>query len=118
MITTNDKKIGYIFSNFTRSFDDYHLDNSRIHLVSSVLYDEDKDGLFSERVFNYTECFKNSWESEDSYLFIVTLNRIQKDVTVKRSGNLIVAIISLDDLIGHLNFTTKSHELFEDIFGG
>nr|QWO71402.1 RNA polymerase [Asterophora parasitica] len=114
-----EKKIGYILSCFTRSLDDYHLNNNRIHLISSVLYDDSSDGLFIDRYKNYINSVKSDYgnEGEFSYLFMVGLNRVNSDVSVKLFGSLIVAFVSLDDLIGHLNFTKKSNELFEDIFG-
>src|SRR5579863_2718112 len=111
---------------FARSFDEFHVKNKKIHLISSIVSFEDN----IESIENSLENL-NSWSvysREIKYLFVVLevknvegyedqiqLNR--NYINLLKLENLVVIFVSIDQLIGHLSFTIKNNELFENIFG-
>jgi len=72
---------GQIFACFTRSFDESHIKNNKIHLISSVIYNNNLD--LSKYIKNINKMFENN---EQYYLVIVVdpglnLNNSEKDET-------------------------------------
>jgi len=119
-----------IYACFARSFDKYHINNKKIHLISSIVgyYEDSKKRVID----NYKDMIESATFDSDklSYLFLVyedeQIKDILKDTNItvhdnyiveRRVNNVIFIFVSIDQLIGHLSFTIKNNDLFGNIFG-
>ena len=103
---------------FTRSFDDSHKKNKRIHLISSIVLFKSNLNI-DELENNISKTFYNS--NEVIYLFIVLeksffldnkLNVYEEIVDERR--NIVIIYITLEGLLGISN---SKENIIENIFG-
>lgn len=110
----NNTRFGIIAS-FTRSFDSSHIETNRIHLISSICLINSNDiemllikDNFNNKIFDLHENY---------YIFIVLPHSNENKLRKIEKGNLLIIVLTISELIGHLGFTEKSNQLFENIFG-
>ena len=110
--STNNNNFAIIAS-LARSFDTSHIENNRIHLISSIFLLE---FTYYENVNTYLRGFKDT--EKIKYVFILTPNLAEFIITkVTDQGGLIIIQCSVATLLKNLFFTEASDSLFNNIFG-
>ena len=77
-----------ILANFTRSFDNYHNENDRIHLISSICLIKENEFIRLINLFKNKEIYSD----EIFYIFVLSpsSSNTQKVLTIKLENILIV----------------------------
>ena len=103
-----------ILANFTRSFDNYHNENDRIHLISSICLIKENEFIRLINLFKNKEIYSD----EIFYIFVLSpsSSNTQKVLTIKLE-NILIVYLSINDFLSHLVFTNKNNQIFESIFG-
>lgn len=116
---------------FTRSFDKSHIDNNKIHLISSVIQINTDEIKKEDADILKNVAGKLSGSKENFYYFYVLADNGEIDwlkeahPNIKRRegyyyrefNGVYVIFLSLDVLIGFFNINTSNSEIFENIFG-
>ena len=112
-IQQNTNNFG-ILANFTRSFDNYHNENDRIHLTSSICLIKENEFIRLINLFKNKEIYSD----EIFYIFVLSpsSSNTQKVLTIKLE-NILIVYLSINDFLSHLVFTNKNNQIFESIFG-
>ena len=105
-----------IIGKFTRSFDHYHNDSDRIHLISSICLLKEKE------LFTLINLIKNKeiYLYEIMYVFVISPSSINMLAQNKQPiiiNNMVIVELTINELLSHLVFTNKKNEIFESIFG-
>lgn len=125
-----------IYACFSRSFDNHHVENNQIHLISSIAGFMENSNT---DIFNYLKFLENtdlSYEfgrrNNRYYIFYIAGNVISDiksmyenvhytkgcyKVTMGTLRNITVVYLTMEQLLGHLTFTKMDNELIDNIFG-
>lgn len=104
-----------VISSFSRSFDSSHIENNRIHLISSIF-------LLKGSQVNYLEnyCIKVLSEDKKKYVFILTPDLeeyLHLGPQFIEKGVLKIIQCNISYFLKNLLFTVNSDSFFETVFG-
>lgn len=113
-IQQNTNNFG-ILANFTRSFDNYHNDNDRIHLISSICL------LKENEYINLIDLLGKNRYYSDERLFVFLISPSSSKIVKRESitiNDMVIVQLTINELLANLVFTNKTNQTFESIFGG
>ena len=96
---------------FTRSLDEFHLKNERVHLISSICL------LKKDQLNELYQNINNLSSGSEENFFVFKINNTLSDDTREVYENLYIINLSIYKLLCVLGFTNLKNDLFDNLFG-
>ena len=97
-----------IIASFGRSFDSSHIENNRIHLISSIFLLED---------LSYLARLMEDFKRSNKIFYIFGVFSEVRELEVRDLGSLVIILCNINDIFKYIMFNKNSEGLFNNIFG-